>query len=59
MESVKLETFEALKYVKEVREIKDRLLNYGAHPSDDTLFKTEMKEAIELFDKLHSVLNKV
>lgn len=59
VKSVKLETNEALKFVENVIKIKDRLLNYGAHPSDDTLFKTEMDEAMVLFQKLQDVLNKV
>lgn len=57
--SVKTETNEAFQFVDKVINIKDRLLNYGAHPSDDTLFKTEMEEAIALFDNLQSVLNAV
>jgi energy-coupling factor transporter ATP-binding protein EcfA2 len=53
------EYIEAFKFVKEVKKIKDRILNYGAHPSDEDLFKTEMEEAVKLFEKLQSVLNKV
>ena len=53
------ENAEALKFVREVRKIKDCILNYGAHPSDETLFKSEMEEAVKLFEKLQSVLNKV
>jgi energy-coupling factor transporter ATP-binding protein EcfA2 len=59
IESIKSETDEALKFVKEVRAIKDRLLNYGAHPTDDTLYKTEMQAALVLFENLQTVLNKV
>lgn len=58
-EAVKMETSEALKYVEQVRKIKDRLLNYGTHPTDDTLYATEMEEAMNLLEKLQSVLSKV
>lgn len=58
-QSAKAETFEALQFVNQVRKIKDRLLNYGAHPTDDTLYKTEMESAVALFDKLQGVLNKL
>ena len=53
------ENSQALKFVKEVKKIKERILNYGAHPSDEALFKTEMESAVALFEKLKEVLNKV
>ena len=59
VKSVKSDTHDAFKFVDEVINIKDRLLNYGAHPTDDTLFRTEMEEAVELFGKLQNALSKV
>lgn len=49
----------ALKAVNQIKILKDRLLNYGAHPSDDVLYKTEMEEALELFKGMQGILNKV
>ncbi len=59
VQSVKAETHDALQFVNQVRKIKDRLLNYGAHPSDDTLYKTEMEDAVVLFEKLQNILKRV
>ncbi|MDP1811796.1 MAG: AAA family ATPase [Sediminibacterium sp.] len=59
VQSVKAETHDALQFVNQVRKIKDRLLNYGAHPSDDTLYKTEMEDAVGLFEKLQNILKRV
>jgi len=53
------EYVEAFKFVKEVKNIKDRILNYGAHPSNEALYKREMEAAVKLFEKLQEVLNKV
>lgn len=58
-QAVKAETHDALQFVNQVRKIKDRLLNYGAHPSDDTLYKTEMEDAVVLFEKLQNILKRV
>lgn len=59
LEKANIENKEALKFINEVHKIKDRILNYGAHPSDETLFKTEMEEAVKLFGELQTVLDKV
>lgn len=50
---------DALKAVNQIKILKDRLLNYGAHPSDDVLYKTEMEEALKLFKAMQGILNKV
>lgn len=59
VQSIKAETHDALQFVNRVRLIKDRLLNYGAHPSDDTLYKAEMEDAVLLFEKLQTIFNRV
>jgi hypothetical protein len=51
--------FEALKVIDEVRKLKDRILNYGAHPHSTTLYRTEIEDGIKLMTRLEKVLSRV
>lgn len=53
------DNFEALKVIDEVRKLKDRILNYGAHPHSTTLYRTEIEDGIKLMTRLEKVLSRV
>lgn len=53
------ENFEALKVIDEVRKLKDRILNYGAHPHSVTLYRREVEDGMKLMTRLEKILSKV
>lgn len=53
------ENFEALKVIGEVKKLKDRILNYGAHPHSVTLYRKEVEEGMKLMSRLEKVLSSV
>lgn len=53
------ENFEALKVIDEVRKLKDRILNYGAHPHSVTLYRREVEDGMKLMTRLEKVLSRV
>lgn len=55
-EHANVNTNKALDVIKEVEKIKDRILNLGAHPTDEPLYATEMEEAVNIFAGLKDVL---
>ena len=55
-ENVRAETGKALAMIKEVKEIKNRILNLGAHPVDELLYRREMEDAIKIFANFKEVL---
>lgn len=50
------ENFEALKVIDEVRKLKARILNYGAHPHSVTLYRREVEDGMKLMTRLQKVL---
>jgi ABC-type lipoprotein export system ATPase subunit/HEPN domain-containing protein len=56
-ESIRVETSRALKVIKEVKEIKDRILNLGAHSTNEPLYHSEMKDAMDIFKRLKEALS--
>ncbi len=55
-ESIRAEKSKALKVINEVKEIKDRILNLGAHSTNEPLYRSEMKSAMEIFKRLKETL---
>ena len=46
----------ALNFLKQVQHIKDKILNQGAHPTDEVIYRTEMEEAVEIFESFKEAL---
>lgn len=46
----------ALDFLKQVQHIKDKILNQGAHASDEVTYKAEMLEAVEIFESFKKTL---
>jgi hypothetical protein len=57
--SINKDNFEALKVIDEVKKLKDRILNYGAHPHSITLYRKEVEDGMKLMTKLEKVLSRV
>ncbi len=53
------ENMAALKVIGEVRKLKDRILNHGAHPHTTTLYRKEVEDGIKLMTRLEKILLRV
>jgi len=49
----------ALEIIDEVRKLKDRILNSGAHPHTATIYRTEIEDGIKLITRLEKFLSRV
>ncbi len=57
--SLNKDNMDALKVIDEVRKLKDRILNSGAHPHTTTIYRTEIEDGIKLMTRLEKVLSRV
>lgn len=57
--SLNKDNIEALKLIDEVKKLKDRILNYGAHPHSVTLYRQEVEDGMKLLTRLEAVLSRV
>ncbi len=57
--SINKENNEALKIIEEVKKLKNRVLNHGAHPHATTLYRKEVEDGIVLIGRLEKVLKAI
>ena len=57
--SLNKDNMAALKVIDEVRKLKDRILNSGAHPNTTTIYRSEIEDGIKLMTRLEKVLARV